>query len=192
MLFFSMQAQTTAAFGAKVGWINSKFLGEDADNQNNKSGLSAGVFLNITSGNEIIGFQPELLFSQKGSDFQVGNIREDYRLSYIEVPMLLKVSVPISSLRPNIFAGPYASFKVSETYTYTEVLTGATLTGEDNTKSIDYGAIFGAGLDVNLSSAIITVDGRYNLGLQELEDADEPKDIKNGSFSFNVGIAFKL
>lgn len=187
----SLEAQSTV-LGVKGGWINSGFLGEDADEQDKKSGINAGLFLSSTAENGIIGFQTELLFNQKGSSFQLGNFKEEYKLSYLEVPVLLKVSIPVGALKPNIFAGPYAAFKLSESYTYTDLLTGFDIESSDNTKTLDYGAVFGGGLDIDLNTTVITFDGRYNLGLRELENVEEPKDIKNGSFSFNVGIGFKL
>lgn len=188
----STHAQSSTAFGAKLGWVNSGFLGEDTNNQDKKPGMNAGLFLNITSDNGIIGFQPEVLYTLKSSSFQAAKLKEEYKLSYLKTPLLLKASVPISSFRPNVFAGPYASFKLDETYTYTDLLTGVSVEESNNTKSIDYGIVFGGGIDFDLGSVLLTSDVRYDLGLQELEDVEEPKDVRNGDFSVNVGVAFKL
>ncbi len=185
-------AQSSTFFGVKGGWLNSGFIGEDASSQDQKSGFNAGFFLNVTAANGIIGFQPEVLFSQKGSTIQAGNIREDYELNYVDIPVLMKLSLPLDVLRPNVFVGPYASFKVSETYTYTETVTDFSTQSEGNTKDFDYGAVFGGGLDIHLDNIILSVDGRYNLGLQELEKVEEPKDIKNGSFGLNIGVGFRF
>ncbi len=187
-----LNAQSTSSFGIKAGYINSGFIGEDASDQDKKPGFQAGAFFNVTSGNGIIGFQPEILYSQKSTTFRALNIQEEYRLSYLKVPALLKISIPLDMIRPNIFVGPYASFRLSEDYTYTDLITGVTASDSDQTQSIDYGAVFGGGVDVQLSSILLTADLRYDLGMQELEDAEQPKDIKNGDFSFNVGIAFPL
>lgn len=191
ILPIALQGQTTAV-GLRGGWINSGFIGEDASEQDHLSGVTAGAFLNVTADNNIIGFQTELLYSQKGSTIQAGSVSETYKLSYLELPMLLKISAPLSSLRPNVFAGPYVSMKLDETYTYTEAITDISTQTEGNTKATDYGAVFGAGLDIDFANIIITFDGRYNLGMQELENVNEPKDIKNGSFSLNIGVAIKL
>ncbi len=188
---FGLTAQGTM-FGVKGALVNSSFLGEDAQSTDNKTGYSAGVFLQIPTESGIFTLQPELVFTRKGATNNIGSVSESIELDYLDIPVLAKIGLPIGSLKPNIFAGPYASLKVREQYQVTEELTGATFTEEDQIRSWDYGAVFGGGLDFSAGNSVITVDARYNVGLAQLEEAEEPKDIKNGVFSLNLGIAFGL
>lgn len=186
------QAQTNTLVGFKGGWIQSSLLGSDANSQKVKSGYNAGVVFNIASTNHVFSFQPEVLYSKRATELTYLNYREAYEIQYVDIPLLLKISLPLEVIRPNVFAGPYAGVKIADKYTYTELLTEISVTDSNQLKGVDYGAVFGAGVDLDLESVVLTFDGRYNLGMQELERAESPEDLKNGSFSINLGLLFYL
>jgi hypothetical protein len=106
---------------------------------------------------------------------------------YIEVPLLLKIKIPLPVIQPFIFAGPTVGFKLNEKLTSngTEVpLTEALL------KNNDYGAIFGAGLNLGRN---FMVDVRYSLGMQKVistVQGEVQPDFKNGVWAATIGIAF--
>ncbi len=191
MIIFSnlIQAQKSA-FGVKAGFVNSGFWGENTEIVNRKNGLSAGLFFSFSPGLGIFTLQPEFLFAQKGASntIPILNIKEEIRLNYLEVPLLFKLAIPIDqTFFPHVFAGPYSAFKISESYNAVQLDTGLGSSYSREVNGLDYGAIFGAGLDVKGERFVFSLDGRFGLGANELEKANEPDDIKNGTFSFNVG-----
>ncbi|HOT69444.1 MAG TPA: porin family protein, partial [Candidatus Saccharicenans sp.] len=106
---------------------------------------------------------------------------------YLEIPLLIKVKIPLPGIKPVVFAGPAVGFKLREKYE----LNGEELPLEEKIlKNNDYGAIFGAGLDIGRH---FMIDVRYSLGLQKIitavEEGTSP-DVKNGVWSATIGIAF--
>ncbi len=185
-------AQVNTMVGAKGGWVQSSLLGSDAKSQTVKSGFNAGAVINVASANHMISIQPEVLYSRRATELTYLNFMQEYEIQYVDIPLLLKVSLPLEGIRPNVFAGPYAGIKIADETTYTETITGISVTESNTLNGIDYGAVFGAGLDLDFQSAVLTLDGRYNLGMQELEKAESTEDLKNGSFSINLGALFYL
>ena len=55
-----------------------------------------------------------------------------------------------------------------------------------STKSLDFGLVFGAGMDVRAGPGAITIDLRYDLGLADIHD-DTNGSIKNRAFEILLG-----
>jgi len=167
-----------------------------------------GGFANIQF-NETFSLQPELLYIRKGGqqDLEInttilgffpadlsGTLK--WKLDYIQIPVLLKVSIPTEgSFNPVFFAGPALSFAVSSNL-------GMEISGVSEdfdigtfVKGVDFGLVFGAGLDIDVSpSNFIVIDARYELGLTDW--TDEPLldlfSVKNGGLQFMAGFGFRL
>jgi hypothetical protein len=100
------------AFGIKAG-INISNLydtkGEDFSDKS-KIGFAGGVFISIPIGT-YLGFQPELIYSQKGYKGSGNIILTEYEytrnVDYLDVPLLLQIK-PIPGL--SLLAGPHFSF----------------------------------------------------------------------------------
>lgn len=177
-----------------------------------KTGASFGVFITYNI-NDIFAVQPELLYSKKGikveEDMEIWDgetikFKGTVSLNYLEFPVLAKVSIPTEgSVKPNLFFGPALGIKTSAKIT-ANVEPGS-LDISDGIKSIDFGLVFGAGMDVELGSAKLTVDGRYTLGLISVDDSladllgsttvDDSLadlDMKNSVISIMIGYAFPI
>ena len=63
-------------------------------------GLLAGGFLDVAL-NDVFSIEPEVLYSQKGAEVEGTGANSDlegsFKVDYIEVPLLLKVRVPVSN-----------------------------------------------------------------------------------------------
>jgi len=100
------------AFGIKAG-INISNLydtkGEDFSDKS-KIGFAGGVFVSIPIGT-YLGFQPELIYSQKGFKGSGNILLTEYEytrnVDYLDVPLLLQIK-PIPGL--SLLAGPHFSF----------------------------------------------------------------------------------
>lgn len=123
----------------------------------------------------MIGLQPEVLYVQKGVDFEgTPSASSDApHISYIEVPVLVKVTIPTPAIEPMFYAGPSVMFRLQCRVNDTDC--------GDQTKSTDYGAVLGAGLRFGGARGF-TVEGRYTWGLRDIHDPDAG--VKNNTRTF--------
>jgi hypothetical protein len=145
--------------GFNIASLNGPTVG---DVYASRLGFVGGGFLNLPFG-PTLAFQPELLFEQKGGQVN-GN---PYRLDYVEVPLLLDVSIagPLG-----VILGPAFAANVDNV-------------GVTNPNSTDVGLVLGAQLDFTR----ILLSGRYEVGLT---DVSSNQNIQNGTFTFLVGFSF--
>jgi outer membrane immunogenic protein len=158
------------------------------------------VTLNLTSSFAI---QPEILFTQKGAEYsgQYNNVayKMETRLNYLEIPILFQVYLmPQSSSTVKIFAGPALSLKLSSSFTHQSVA-GLNFPTNDDFSKTDWGTVLGAGLDFGTHGMSLSLEARYTIGLQNLQNLDNTgavqgnsnNDLKNGVVSVMVGLGFQ-
>jgi hypothetical protein len=131
-------------------------------------GFSGGGFLILNLAGAF-SIQPEILFTQKGAEFESGANYYEYHYSYVEVPILLKLTLANknAAIRPSIYAGPFASFKAGaklETYLDPDQ-EESKKENLPSVRSIDAGFVVGAGADLRLGPGKILLDLRYGLSL---------------------------
>lgn len=167
-----------------------------------KVGLVAGGFLGVQV-NDVFSVEPQALYSQKGTKVKgtgsKSSLEGSVRITYIEVPVLVKYWIPVSDsqVRPFVFAGPDVEFKVSCTAEGAILaVTGSTDCDKTGTeiklKSTDLGATAGAGIQFKAGNQTVRVDARYTLGLTDINDAGDNRKIKNRAFAATVGLGFPL
>ncbi|WP_310991698.1 porin family protein [Aequorivita marina] len=146
----------------------------DASNLSNKTGFQAGLFAGIKFTDKV-GVQADLLYSQQGADFKLG----DFDLTYINVPVVLKYYL-FKGL--NIQAGPQFGFIVDDKISVDlgDVYTDA------KAEEFDLSGVVGAGYDFPFG---IRLDARYNFGLTDVSKVDGV-DGKNSVFSLALGYSF--
>jgi hypothetical protein len=158
---------TTAQFGVKGGVNFSNFYVEDVDDNNVLTSFNAGLFATIPL-NDFLAFQPELLYSRKGSELVYDNAiasgSAKFKLNYIELPVLLKINV---AKNLSVHAGPYVAYLI-DAQVSNETDSGS-FDFEDNYDNDDFnkfdvGLSAGVGLDFdNLGIGV-----RYNYGLSTI------------------------
>lgn len=202
VVIFGVSSVSVFALGLKVGLkggVNLAKLTEPyivyeeysylEDFEEYKIGLAGGAFISLNIG-EALAIQPEVLFTTKGTLYEETvkdeSIRLKTELDYLEIPLLLKLSLPPKKdvAKLIIFAGPAIAIKL-DSKSRKEVLDEIEEKVLDNVKDNDYSLVVGAGFD--LGGFII--EGRYTLGLTPI-DGDEEIDIKNKVISFMIGIYF--
>lgn len=189
LLAVPQTASAGVQFGLKVGANMAKPTGADAQDPlataKSRVGFTGGIFLAFNMGS-VVTIQWEALYTMKGATYTAldDSYTDKLYADYIEIPLLLKLRIPTPGIQPFIFAGPSVGFKLSE-----KVEENGVPWTEDLFKNNDYGAIFGAGLNLGRS---FMIDVRYSLGLQKVIDTmgGDPVDYKNGVFAATVGIAF--
>lgn len=192
LLALPQPARAGVQFGIKAGGNMAKPRGIDAQDPlatlKNKVGFNGGVFLAFNFG-RVVTIQWEVLYTMKGATYVAldDSYTDKLYADYIEVPLLLKLKLPLPVIQPFIIAGPTVGFKLQEKLQ--ENGQDVPLT-ENLLKDNDYGAIFGAGLNLGRN---FMIDVRYSLGMQKVistVQGDVQPDFKNGVWSASLGIAF--
>ena len=192
LLALPQPARADIQFGIKAGGNMAKPTGLDAHDPlaalKNKVGFNGGIFLALNFG-RVVTIQWEALYTMKGATYVAldDTYTDKLYADYIEVPLLLKLRIPLPVIQPFVFAGPTVGFKLQEKLESNGEEVPLT---ENLLKNNDYGAIFGAGLNLGRN---FMVDVRYSLGLQKVistAQGDVQPDFKNGVWSASLGIAF--
>ncbi|NOT08632.1 MAG: PorT family protein [Gemmatimonadales bacterium] len=189
-------AQASVTLGLTAGVAFSKFGGQDAaeaDFDKTRTGFAFGgiASLDIT---RHVALESGLLYAQKGSKIDDGVNKGTFKLDYLQVPLLLKLRLPVKggglSISPHLYGGASLGFEA-----------GCEITGlggeaavarpceevQAAVKSTDFGLVFGAGLDIGRA----IIDVRYDFGLSTVDDTTDPDDTKNRTLYVLVGWAFR-
>ena len=162
----------------------------------NRTGSTFGVSLQVPAGSTFT-FQPELLFISKGAKFSSANSVGNFRLDYVEIPLLLRYDISRGIIGPHIYLGPSAGFNVgcNVSGTLTSGTNTSTTCSNNNfkPKSLDYGITAGAGVDFNLGGLAATGGARYGIGLADIRSDNSTtfrNRVHNGVLSLYVGLLF--
>jgi len=139
-----------------------------------RTGYHAGAFALVKFGN--IGVQPEVIYSQQGSEIDFSGRTINSNFSYVNVPIMVKLYT-VAGI--NLQAGPQFGFLTNDP----QVVNPDGEAISDAVKKSDISLGLGVGWDLPFG---LTIDGRYNLGLQNVSD-DPSFDIKNQVFQFSLG-----
>ena len=134
-------------------------------------------------------FEIDLMYMPKGVKFQGtydataqggGNVTfdVDVAMNAVSVPVLIKIKL-LRGTTPFLFGGGEVSYILNGKAKYTVTSNGETQKGEEDLlkkdangetalNQIDYGAVFGAGFEMNLGGLKFTIEGRYYMGLANL------------------------
>lgn len=169
------------------------------------TGLQAGAVINFAV-NDLLSFQPELLFAQKGFKVSESERGESFELnrkaSYLEVPVLAKFTFGSETLKGFTTMGPYAgywmggketaiinSLEMSEKFEMSEKIDF----DEDEYNRLDVGGSFGIGLSYPLGAGALNLDVRYNFGLSDVNKYDgggRDGDPKFSNRVFGISLAY--
>lgn len=166
-----------------------------------KAGFTVGWHF-IFEVDETVALQPELYWSRHIAEatgsIQVPNVGavEMYiepTLEYVEFPILLKFSVNTrGSATPILFGGPMLAINTRADLVTIEGGEADSENIADDIETVDFGFVFGGGVELPVGDVLLSLDARYTLGLKRLQkpELDEPGtgDFKTGSFSILFGV----
>jgi hypothetical protein len=145
-------------------------------NVDQRTGFAVGVSL-ATGG--VIGFGIEGLYAQRGvTSSVIGDSRE---LNYIDVPLYLRLAIPLGPISPFAYAGPQGSYELK--------------CGTDSGNCVDSGrpkVTFAGVIGAGLRFSGISVEGRYVYGLSDLKlnTVTTTDSYQTRSFMLLVGFGF--
>ena len=173
--------------GVKAGASMNKISSDQSFNDGFDLAYHFGGFLEIDF-NKKWGIQPEVIWSQsttKPSNFKTFyaglsnpslNSGEEIKLDYLSIPLLLRYNIGgILSLN----AGPQYSILLSKDKTLLQ-------NGESAFKSGDFAMVAGA----QLNFKFLRIYGRYNIGLQNINDIDNKEKWTNQQIQLGLGFRF--
>ncbi|MCX7698203.1 MAG: PorT family protein, partial [Candidatus Goldbacteria bacterium] len=119
-------------------------------------------------------------------------------LSYIEIPLLAKLSIQTgSAFVPIIYAGPCVSIltngiRISET-TVNDKTTKIIKNLNNDLNIFDVGIVAGAGFEIKAGPGSIILEGRYSMGfnsIYNIPEFTEQPDIKTSAITIIAGYSF--
>ena len=171
-------------------------------------GYHGGVFANISFG-DLLGFQPEFLFSMQGGkmkmgkffnefdddDYNYGSIKFSYQFGYISLPLLLEIK-PVDKL--GILVGPQIGYNIISSATAEYEGQKGTISGSEFDEDIYMGMQkFDAGIAMGLQYSTtknLHIGARYYLGLidgyNESYEGLTMKGFKNSVIQVSLGFSF--
>ncbi len=194
-IILSVHMSSAQDFRAAVkgGFSLNSFSVANLTDAGTRLGVQAGLLAEI--GLEDAGMpanfylQPEINFATRGAKYNFQGIAVKERLSYFEIPVLLKYFVfdPVS-----IYIGPQLSLLASGKFK-TDRETNDKTTNRDAFKKSDFG--FAMGLNVELPKFFL--DLRYTLGLRNIvgdrsigQLAFDTEKARNRGFQLSIGYYF--
>ncbi|MFL5789520.1 MAG: porin family protein [Flavisolibacter sp.] len=179
-LFCSFLFAQNARFGFKGGLNISELTNNESGNTASRAGFNAGALVNVplTSNWSV---QPEVVFSSQGGKYTVDNTEHKIYLNYVNIPILFQYVID-NGFR--LETGPQVGFLVSAKDKVGNIETGY-ITSSDF-KNVDASWAFGLAY---ISPSGLGVDGRYNLGLSNINNVGSAT-IHNGVFQ--VGLVYLL
>lgn len=171
--------------GVRAGLSISSLHGSDAEQilgpLSLRYGFGIGAIYIIKINNDL-SFQPELTYMQKGAS--KGD--STYEFDYIELPLLLRIKLPpLGTLDAHAHIGPSFAYNIRKQLVYGDKKYYYT-----DMSKFDIGLLIGLGLSFDLSVIQADIDLRYNYGFLNIQNADNPFDMKCHNLFLSLGIIF--
>ncbi len=175
---------TTHAYGFKfmAGGHLSKYAVEPEGagiEWKNKTGFLVGGGIELFSV-PFISLDIDGFYFQKGSKFKSATEELDYTLDVISITPLVRVKF-LPGPSPYVLGGGEFSYILTHKLDETDI--------KNETKSFDYGLVFGAGYEMSMPGASLFFEGRYHLGVANiLKDPATGESLKTKALVVIVGI----
>ena len=186
----SSDLRNSLQFGLKAG-ANFSNVYDSKDQEFSadfKVGFAAGAFLAIPIG-KYIGFQPEILFSQKGykatGTFLTIGYEYTHTTSYVDVPLLFAIK---PSPLVTLLAGPQYSFLVKQKDVFTS---GSFTVDQEQTFQNDRSVLcFLGGIDFNLNQFVLSARAGWDLQNNNGVGTSTNPRYKNVWYQATIGFKF--
>ncbi len=191
------------SFGIQAGGGVADQRGSDAFFVWDVASPQGAVFINLPLGNSgRLGLQVEAMFLGKG-----GRENTDQRFSpssdpgikqrqtFFQVPVLLRVELGGSSVRPVVFGGFAPAFNLS---CRIETVSGSISVKQDCSelglpqRTTQFDAVVGAGLNIDAGSGTFVVDFRADVQLGSADDSAASLNVANRDLAVLVGYRFPI
>jgi hypothetical protein len=185
---------STSAFAQNFEWgvkagLNLANVTKSEGMAKMKPSIYAGAFVEFMLG-DFVGIQPELVYSRQGYNMKEAGETSNYRMNYINLPVLAKLYV-LENLSLDL--GPQFGYMIDSkahangiTLDMDDVLDAANQLAGTDLKINKFDVSFAIGLSYKIAGQF-DISARYNLGLTKWNNYD---DSKNGVIQIGVGYRF--
>ncbi len=180
-------AQSKFSIGPKLGY-NSYELTDNVDSvrASIKNSLQIGAFIRVGSR---VYFQPEANYqidkTTLSQNFGSVVISQDVTLKSLKVPALIGIKlINKPSFNFRLMAGPAVTFILDKKLKPFDMNDLWPIQSVDDLKNSTWSVQVGAGLDV----LFVTVDVRYEMGIDNAYNGNSNLEMKNNVFNVSVGI----
>lgn len=188
----AQDSRGTLRFGPKAGLNLANVYdteGEEFD-ADAKFGIVVGAFASIPLG-ELLGFQPELLFSQKGFQASGSVLGSAYTftrtLNYLDIPLLIALK-PAPSF--TIVAGPQYSYLMSRKDVFTNSLLSAEEEEQFENEDIRKNTLcFLGGFDINVNRFVFGARVGWDLFKNNGDGTSTTPRYKNVWYQATIGFS---
>jgi len=160
-----------------------------------RTGIIVGGVLDISL-TPSISVVSGLRYMSKGYKLTSGVQKLDVKADYLEFPILLKVKFPLTEVKPYLIGGPTIGINLSANSEFSNGTTTTTTDIKKDVESVDFGLLFGAGLDFKVATKTnLFVQFGYSLGLTNSnKDAVSviSTTVKNYGIQITGGAKFNL
>ncbi len=165
------------------GGVNFAQVSTDPDSS---TGTNTGLVVGIHTDIHFLPFltlEPNIQFAQRGYSTKVLGIEQQFRANYIEMPILLKMSLPIPLIVPTLLAGPNFGVKVGDGCS--SDFGGCV---SPNWESTHFGFDVGLGFDIPIVVSTAWIQARYHLGMTDVTPG--AGDVNHRGVMLLAGFAF--
>lgn len=178
MALFCTAGYSQFQLGLKGGMNLSTFSVKEIETST-RTGYHFGAFTGVRLGK--IALQPELIFSQQGTNFQFDGADLESNFTYINVPVIVKLYL-IGGL--NLQVGPQFGYLTSAESEFNPIDEMGQRNVRDYYDNADVSLALGFGIDLPFN---VNLDFRYNKGLRNIADANLNM-TENQVFQVSAGI----
>ena len=137
-------------------------------------------------------FRTGLVYSRRGAKTSEQGVDVNFKLKYLEVPLLFGYRFPTGGVQPYVVGGGQMGIKVGCTLSGEQDGVTASIECDDpdlgmDVKSFDVAAVGGFGLSVPVGTSSLAFDLRYALGLLKIAS-----DTKTKNHGFTLGVAYMI
>jgi opacity protein-like surface antigen len=131
----------------------------------------------------------EPMYLQKGAKVSETGFSATFKVNYFELPVMVRYSLPVDlPVTPYAMAGPSVGLLTKAKYDSGENEQDAT----SETRSIDFSAGFGAGVQIPEGNRMLFAEVRYLLGFVNINNQSDESTVKNRGLQILVGITIPL
>ncbi|WP_395052951.1 porin family protein [Flavobacterium sp.] len=188
----SSDSRQELKFGLKAGVNFANVYDEEGEDfvADGKTGFAAGAFVSIPLG-QFIGFQPEVMYSQKGFKQSGSVLGQNYEFkrtsSFIDIPLQLQIK-PLEQL--TFLVGPQYSYLLDtkDEFNNSSNTTTQPDVNSDNYKKNIFGFVVGA--DVNLEDFVISGRAGWDISKNDTDGNNTEPRYKNQVIQLTLGYRF--
>lgn len=183
---YDMDAREELKVGIKAGMNYSNVYSESGDDfvADGKAGFAGGVFVSIPL-SQLVGIQPELMYSQKGFKGDVLGVDYKATFNYLDLPVHLQIK-PTENI--SILAGPQFSYLLSSKYELGSLSASNENDLEDDNNRATIG--LSAGVDFTIENFLISARGSWDLSKMNKDNNTSDINYKNQLFQVTLGYRF--